>query len=436
MAESFVHPELAEHIRITPLADTHEHQHTERQWIENGPADVLVDLLETYVTTDLFGAQCGQAALDLARLRTEESIAVRWAGLKDAWNHIRTTGYGEAMAIQAREVYGIDEITPEAMEAAQPILYKLRRPGERLRLLKEVANIDHMQIDGGPVLPPDPTGPDFFLHDISWYAYSAGIPDLKALSRQTGEEIRNLATYRQALESIFMKSALAAVGVKSQHAYVRTLRWEARDDADAERVLQKLLAGNELTENERLCLGDWSWARGVELATEHGLPFKMHTGFYAGANTMVVDRIRSGHLCSLALAYPDAKLVCMHMAYPYESELVAMAKQFSNIYADMCWAWSMNPYAGVEFVRKYLHGAAANKLFIFGGDTGYPTGALAYAAQARRWLGRALTLEVRDGYMSLDYAKQVASDVMYRNQRACFPVARAQQELRRITDGA
>ena len=431
MTDPLVHPELAEHIRVTPLADTHEHQHTEKQWIENGPADVLVDFLETYVTVDLFGAQCGQEALDQGRLHPEVDLRTRWAALSPAWDRIRDTGYGEAMAIQAREVYGIEEITPEAMEAAQPVLDSLRKPGERLRLLKDVANIDHVQIDGGPVLPPDPAGPDFFLHDISWYTYCIGAPNLEVLSKQSGEEVCDLASYRRALHGIFERDAHAAVGVKSQHAYARTLRWEAREDADAERVLRRLATGKDLTDAEKLCLGDWSWARGVEFAMECGLPFKMHTGFYAGANNMIVDRIRSGHLCTLAVAYPKAKLVCMHMAYPYESELVAMCKQFENVYADMCWAWSINPYAGLEFVRKFLHGAAANKLFVFGGDTGYPTGALAYAFQARKWLARTLSMEVRDGLMSLDRAKRVATDLMWRNQRECFPVDRAQETARR-----
>jgi uncharacterized protein len=432
VSDPLIHPELSEHIQQTPIADTHEHQASEEQWINDGPADVLSDLIGTYVSTDFHGAHCDIAALDRAHNRHDMSVKERWQGIAPAWDHIRDTGYAEAMAIQACEVYGIEEITGEALEAAQPILDGLRKPGERLRLAKEVANIDHMQIDGGVSLPADTGGADFFMHDISWCAFSAGRADLPALGEQYGVEITDLVTLRRVMEATFDRYAETSTGVKSQHAYERTLRWEARTDADAERVLQKQLAGTELSESEKLCIGDWSWARGVELATEYGLPFKMHTGFYAGADNMQVDRIRSGHLCKLAIAYPQAKLVCMHMAYPYESELVAMAKQFRNIYADMCWAWSMNPYAGMEFVRKFLHASAANKLFVFGGDTGCPTGALAYAAQARLWLSRTLSMEVRDGFMSLKHAKEIATKVMFENQRECFPVERAQQALRAI----
>src|SRR5437899_12730733 len=50
----------------------------------------------------------------------------------------------------------------------------------------------------------------------------------------------------------------------------------------------------------RLCLGDWCWDRGLELAAEHRLPFKIHTGHYAGGGRMPVDWIRAGELWELS----------------------------------------------------------------------------------------------------------------------------------------
>ena len=60
-------------------------------------------------------------------------------------------------------------------------------------------------------------------------------------------------------------------------------------------MLQRLLQGAELDEPSRLLLGDWCWARGTELAIEYELPFKIHTGYYAGNDRMPVDRIKSGN---------------------------------------------------------------------------------------------------------------------------------------------
>src|SRR5262249_9725200 len=153
-------------------------------------------------------------------------------------------------------------------------------------------------------------------------------------------------------------------------------------------------------EEARLVLGDWCLARGVELAIEHDLPFKIHTGYYGANGVMPVERIRPGNLAALIDRYRDARFVLMHIAYPYGNELVAIAKHFPNVWVDLCWAWSIDPYSAGDFVRRFLHAVPCNKLFAFGGDVDWPTPTIAFAAQTRRWLQRTLEAEVRDGHLT------------------------------------
>ena len=175
-------------------------------------------------------------------------------------------------------------------------------------------------------------------------------------------------------------------------------------------------------EEARLCLGDWSWARGVELCIEHDLPFKMHTGYYAGNNAMITDRIGCGHACPIFQEYPKARFVLMHTSYPYQRELVAIAKHYMNVWAEMSWAWSMNPLDCMNFVRTFVHGAPTGKLLAFGGDCGRPRAAAAYAAQMRKWLTKALQAEVDDGYITEEQAMDIARRVMRDNQYEVFDV--------------
>ena len=66
-----------------------------------------------------------------------------------------------------------------------------------------------------------------------------------------------------------VQNASFAVAIKSQHAYNRTLHWQARTPKEAARALAAWLHDRDsFTEEERLCLGDWCTARGVELAIE------------------------------------------------------------------------------------------------------------------------------------------------------------------------
>jgi predicted TIM-barrel fold metal-dependent hydrolase len=329
------------------------------------------------------------------------------------------------------------ELTPDGLEAAQAKLTTLRRSGERLRLLRETANLDHTQTDDfcWPCRP-DASGPDFFLYDLSWANFCSGDVKAEPIAQETRIEVRDLETLRQAMAAIFEKYAACAIAVKAQHAYNRTLRWEERSDEDAGRALAATLASAAegaapVDEATRLCLGDWCWARGVELAIQHNLPFKLHTGYYAGTANMPVDRIRSGNLCGLLKQYPKARFVLMHIAYPYNDELVGVAKHYPNVWVDLCWAWSIDPFSSADFVRRFIHAVPSNKLFAFGGDTSWPTSSTAYAVQARRWLTRALQAEVAAGDMTERQAMGMASRLMRENQYACFDLEGTRTSIRR-----
>jgi hypothetical protein len=362
----------------------------------------------------------------------DPDVAGRFEGIRPAWEAVQFTGYGEAVRLIAERIYGLPELSAAGLQAAQEKLAQLRRPGERLRLLREQANLDHTQTDDFCwACLPDTSGPDFFLYDLSWASFCGGDFRTEKVTQETGIPITDLRSLRQAMEILFERYAGCAIAVKAQHAYNRTLRWEERSDAEAARALEVALASPDAVPEEvRLCIGDWCWSRGVELAIEHNLPFKLHTGYYAGTGRMPVDRIRGGNLCALLTRYPDARFVLMHIAYPYNDELVALAKHYPNVYVDLCWAWSIDPFSSCDFVRRFLHAVPSNKLFAFGGDTGWPTSAAAYAVQARRWLTRALEAEVGTGDLTEKQAMGVATRWMRENQYACFDLEGTRAAIR------
>lgn len=424
-----MHTDLFLHIENTLLIDTHEHLRKEREWVEEGP-DLLQDLFGNYVPADLITA--GANSEDLKKLTdaSDPDLAGRFDRIRPAFEATRFTGYGEAVRILAHEVYGITEFNRDQLQKAQQKLDIWRQPGGRHKLLSEVGKLDHVQTDDAcwPCLP-DAADIDFFLYDLSWAGFCNGQINAEAIERETSVAINDLASLKQGMQTLFAIHGPTAIAVKAQHAYHRTLRWEERQDADAERVLAQVLKGEDLDEPSRLLLGDWCWARGVELAIEYNLPFKIHTGYYAGNDRMPVDRIKSGNLCRLLNRYLDCRFVLMHIAYPYSSELIALAKHYRNVYADLCWAWSIDPYSSCDFVRRFIHAAPATKLFGFGGDTHWPTSSTAYAIQARRWLNRALQGEVDDGLLNESEAIELATRFMRGNQEACFDLVGTRQAL-------
>ena len=419
-----VSTELSQFIEDAIVIDTHEHMRKENEWVEGGPRDVLEDLFRHYVNGDLACAGAPPQVMERLLDGADPDVEGRWAAIEPAWRAIQHTGYGETVRLKAAHVYGIDEITPAAMRAAQPRLEALRKPGQRLHLLRDLANLDHIQTDNGRRdVGPDGSGSDFFFYDISWLGFTYRGVDWALLESETGVTVKDLRTLQQAFEAIFERYGRFAIAVKTQHAYLRTLRWEKRDDADAERALQEMLKSiDDPDDATRLCIGDWCLARGAELCAEYGLPMKIHTGTYGGNNRLFTERIAAGHLCPLLIEYPETRFVLMHIAYPYSEELIALAKHFTNVWVDMCWAWSMSPQSSGDFLRRFLSAVPSNKLFAFGGDCSHPTTAYAYSLQMRRHLARTLRAAIDDGDMTESQAIDVAQRVLFNNQAACFDI--------------
>jgi uncharacterized protein len=428
--------DVARAVNEVLLVDSHEHlglsgdlalpdrepAPAQHEWVM-GEWDILKDLFGNYVAADLVVAGATPDAVERLVDPSAGDIESRFEGIREAWEAVQHTGYGEAVRLIAGEIYGLDDLALEGLERAQAHLEELRQPGEMLRLLRERARLDHVQIDDLKwACQPDPSGPDFFLYDLSWLNFCNGQIEGDAILRQTGIEVRTLEDLQTAMGVLFERFASHAIAVKSQHAYMRTLGWKERSDDEAARALAVVLAGGEANEPARLVLGDWCWARGVELAIEHNLPFKLHTGYYAGHSRMPVDWIRAGNLCGLLARYTEARFVLMHTAYPYTDEVIAIAKHYPNVWVDMCWAWSIDPYRSFEFVRRFLHAVPLNKLFVFGGDTMSPTNTVAYSLQARRWLTRALEAEVATGDLTEQHAIKVAHRIMRENQHMCFDI--------------
>jgi len=424
--------DLERYVQDTMVCDTHEHTMTNEALVEEKP-DVIREIFQNYVQADFVSAcrspQLVNKFLDLQ----DQDVGRRFASVADVWEAVRYTGYGEASRWIAREFFDIEEISAEALAAAQEKLPEKWPEDDRRRIFEEVAKIDHAQIDEHKVKysRPDSADPQYFMYDLSWREFCQCSWEPAAIHEKSGVEVKSLETLREAMGKLFAEYAPTAIGVKTQHAYSRTLLWEKRTDSEAAAALDSYLADPEgCPEETRLCLGDWGWAWGVELSIEHNLPFKMHTGYYAGNNSMITDRIGCGRACPLYREYPKARFVLMHTSYPYQRELVAIAKHHMNVWAEMSWAWSMNPLDCANFVRTFLHGAPISKLLAFGGDCGRPRASAAYAAQMRAGLTKALQAEIDDGYITEEQAMDVARRVMHDNQYEVFDVEGTRANIR------
>ena len=85
----------------------------------DGP-DILQSLFDNYVPADLVVAGATQDVVDALLDAQNPDVRTRFANIAQAWDRVRHTGYGEAVGLIARDIYGIDELTADAIETAQP----------------------------------------------------------------------------------------------------------------------------------------------------------------------------------------------------------------------------------------------------------------------------------------------------------------------------
>jgi len=121
------------------------------------------------------------------------------------------------------------------------------------------------------------------------------------------------------------------------------------------------------------------------------------------------------HLIPVFEKYRQVRFDVFHASWPWTSELGAIAKNYPNVYPDMCWAWAMNPSESERTLAEWLDGVPFNKIFAFGADTTLPWVNVGYAIQARNGIAHVLEDKVRRRYFSEATAREVASAIMLRN---------------------
>ncbi len=240
---------------------------------------------------------------------------------------------------------------------------------------------------------------------------------------ESGKTADTLDGWLEVIDWHFATYGPRAIAVKNQSAYARRLDYEAVPKERAEPLFARFARHEKLDAEEQKALQDYLFRYCVGKATEYGLPVKLHTGYYAGHDSMPLTRLRqnAGDLCPLLKDFPETKFVLMHIGYPYQDEFIALAKHYHNAYIDLCWAWIINPAAGVRFVKEFLLAAPANKLFTFGGDYITVETIYGHSRIARQGLTQAISELVAEGWIAREEVPALVQRLMRGNACETFP---------------
>ncbi len=432
-----LHPAIAEKVFQTPLIDTHEHLIEEKERLAGaGHPRVQSDdwslLLSHYLNSDLLVAGMPKEAYDRFFSPQIDPID-KWRLLEHYWPAVKNTGYGQAVRIAMRKLYEVDDLSAQTVTQVQAGYEKTRRPGFYKHVLCEMGKIESCQVNCLSAPFGETAMPGLLMQDISIVGMFAG-PNLNGYAKPAGIEVGSLADWHRVIDWWFDKYGKYAVAVKSQNAYSRDIDYEQVPAEKVEAFFKKRLENAPLTAQQRKAMEDHLFWYAARKATEHRLPVKLHTGYYAGQNSMPLGRLihNPGSATDLCRAAPETPFVFMHICYPYYEELISVAKQYTNAHIDMCWSWIINPVAAKDFLKKYLVTAPANKILTFGGDYIPVEPVLGHATIARQGIALALSELVEEGWLSLPDALELTDPIMHNNARRIFHLSEKTKALQSV----
>jgi len=414
------------------LIDTHEHLPQESERIKGKP-DLFATFLIHYISSDLVSA--GMPKDVLYRIRdTGLPLNERWRLFAPFWEKIQNTGYARALNLAAKGLYNVDGLNERTYKDLEIKMRSANKPGLYKWVLKEKAGVDLSIVDSETVdvdrslFAPVMRFDDFILLKER--------SDIEALEKKCEMKIHSLSDLTEALRLRFEKLSKSMVGVKIALAYRRPINFEKITTSDAERVFnriysQKVFRRIELPDGARMHipegisfeeakpLQDFIVHKVLQLSGIHRLPIQIHTGLQEG-NENIVTSSNPVHLINLFMEYKEVKFDVFHGGYPYTSELATLAKNFPNVYVDLCWLHIISPAIARRVLSELLDIVPSNKILGFGGDYRFVEGVYGHALLARENTTRVLTEKVEDDDFTQKQALLLAERLLKDNANELY----------------
>jgi len=403
------------------IVDTHEHVPA-RESDRDPKADVLSEWLSHYFSSDLVSAGLSPDSLKAAQDPSQD-LMKRWELVEPYWRAARSTGYGRSLDIAARDLYGIDGVGRETIGALNEAFLAARAKGGHYEyVLKQKSRI------AISVLNTDLTCDRRYfvsVFDLYDFVLPRKRTQVEELGRKAGVRVHRLEDWEEAMR-VTLDKALAdgAVGLKCALAYERPLHFEKVDRTAAEQQFNEIFSewnSPDWRDNYRpgKSLQDYMMHSILREADRRGLTFQFHTGIQEGSGN-VIHHSNPTLMSNLFLEYGNVKFDLFHMSYPYLMELGNLAKNFPNVFIDMCWGHIISPEAARRGLVEWLDAVPANKISAFGGDYCFVDGIYGHQYLARHNVAAALAQKVADGSFDLARAQEIARWVLVDNPVKLF----------------
>jgi len=418
-------PSITEFVLSHPIFCQHNHHSDFREFEAQRTAHDFRSLLG-YAESDLVTAAGTRAA----------PLADDTGRIAALWPKIRTTGYARAVTLGCRALFGLDfepETFAQVTEALQDTITG-RSPREVYDyFVREKANTkwvikDWYESSGAAPAAGEAIYPDYYrftwrMDGLFSIVDRGPIQELESGARAILTLEQCVDAVHASIDAFSRRAPLAAI--KIGMAYQRDLAVGSPTRYEAEVAFNRInnplsfrdgvqQHAGAVSPAEGRALSDYLFHKVMEKAQEANIPVQIHTGYLAG-NWGSLLGTKASLLIPVFDRYRRVRFDIFHGSWPWMSELGAIAKNYPNIYPDLCWAWTMNPAESERALSEWLDAVPFNKIFGYGADTCWPWGDMGYSLQARAGIARVLDQKIQAGYFSRPTAEEVASALLLRN---------------------
>ncbi|MCX6334903.1 MAG: amidohydrolase family protein [Bacteroidia bacterium] len=359
----------------------------------------------------------GMPVTSLRKLYFEPTpVSEKWKIIEPYWNKSFNTISNRIMLLAVKDLYGIDELSASTVEALSAKIKKAYSGEWYNYVLHDLCNIRYVILDG------DNVGAKYdyvkYAKRFStWLSLNTKFR-IDSIAVMQVEPIYTLEDYVKSMSVAFedgLKKGMAAVKVNI--AYKRSLSFEKVPVETARKVFRTLINGNEdlvLPAKEAKQLQDYMMFQLLELTKKYKVPVAFHTGIQAGGNNFIGNS-DPALLTNLFYEFPDVNFVLFHGSYPFGGELTTLVRNFSNVFIDMNWTYSISPAYSARYLDEWLDAVPASKIMAFGGDQRCVENTYGNLVIARQVISKVLTEKVKSGYWSEKEVFTIARMILYDN---------------------
>ncbi len=333
---------------------------------------------------------------------------------KEAEAYIRKNGcnsYFRWMFAALEELYGLPFLAVNFDELSQRVLKAHEDPAWQMRLMKENCGYDKIMLDYYDHPGSDLGYPELFVPVLRCNMFA--VCNARGMYDHNG----NNAFEFLGREFDDLEEYLAEIGKRmSRHKAIKfALAYDLDNEVlcfDKQRALAAFLK-QDANARQKKDFYDYMVYRICKLAGELGVVVQIHTGLAK------LDKSSPLYLKKLIDECPEVKFDLFHGGFPWMDDMLALAHNYPNVWADTCWMPLISTATAKRFLRDALEVGDAHRV-LWGCDTWTSEESYGAVLAGRETVSGALADMVADGAISKEYAFYLADRIWHENGMALF----------------